>query len=124
MKLQEESYSDQAQKGWSQALKKLIYCQIRLYQFDDAFDNLRLLEEYLNRRAGKTNSTEEDLRKTHELLGDCNYQIFKFPTITEYGKRAFCGACGDDRDSIDVDPWFPKKPANGSKMSGHRMTYA
>lgn len=126
VELQQESYGEQAQRGWATSLRKLIYCQIRLYEFEPAFDNLRLLEDYLSTRAQKTKTTEGDLEKTHELMKAVNYQIFKFPTIAEYTTRAVgaCGICADDRDGIDVDPWFPKKPANGSKMSGHRMTYA
>jgi hypothetical protein len=59
------------------------------------------------------------------LMGEVNYQIFKFPTCAEYGSRAFgCGLCTDDRNAIEANGWYPKKPANGSKMSGHRMTYA
>jgi hypothetical protein len=107
-------------------MRKLIYCQVRLYEFEPAFDNLRLLEEYLSTKGQKMKNGAEDLEKTHELMGLVNYQIFRFPSIAEYTKRAVgaCGVCEDDRDGIDVDPWVPKKPANGSKMSGHRMTYA
>jgi len=123
--LQQESYGDQAQKGWSISLKKLIFCQVKLYHFEKAFDNLRALEEYLSSRATKTKSSYDDLDRTHALMGEVNYQIFKFPTLAEYTSRAVgCGLCTDDRDGIEVDMWFPKKPSNGSKMSGHRMTYA
>lgn len=123
--MQQESYGEVAQKGWAASLKKLIYCQIRLYEFEPAFDNLRLLEDYLSTKGQKTKNAAQDLEKAHELMGEVNYQIFKFPSIAEYTTRAVgCGLCADDRDGIDVDPWFPKKPANGSKMSGHRMTYA
>jgi hypothetical protein len=101
VKLQQESYGDLAQKGWSQSVKKLIFCQIKLYEFEKAFDNLRLLEEYLSTRGKKTKNSAEDLQITH-----------------------VCGLCADDRNTIEVGLWFPKKPANGSKMSGHRMTYA
>jgi hypothetical protein len=124
VKLQQESYGDLAQKGWSQSVKKLIFCQIKLYEFEKAFDNLRLLEEYLSTRGKKTKNSADDLQTTHELMGEVNYQIFKFPTISEYTSRAVCGLCADDRNTIEVGLWFPKKPANGSKMSGHRMTYA
>jgi hypothetical protein len=105
---------------------RLIFCQVKLYDYDHSFDNLRTLEEYLSSRGVKTKGIAEDLQKTHELMGQVNYQIFKFPSIAEYGGRALgCGGmCTDDRDSIDPDLWFPKKPRNGSKMSGHRMTYA
>ena len=125
MSLQQESYGDRAQKEWLEALKRLIFCQIKLYQWEKAFDNLRLLEQRLSRRSAKGTSAEEDLFMTHELMGEVNYQIFRFPSLAEYTARALnCWICNHDRDGIDVDPWFPKKPSNGSKMSGHRMSYA
>lgn len=93
--------------------------------FEPAFDNLRLLEDYLSSRKSKGQATLDDIQKTHELMGEVNYHIFKFPSITEYSSRALgCGLCADDRDNIEIDEWYPKKPTNGSKMSGHRMTYA
>jgi pentatricopeptide repeat protein len=124
VKLESESYWDQSQRAWSQTMKKLIYCQVKLYEFDDAFDNLRLLEEYLCVKGSKMKHSEIDLRRTHNLMGEVNYQIFRFPSVTDFTSRFSCGMCVDDRDAVDVEPWFPKKPANGSKMSGHRMTYA
>jgi hypothetical protein len=124
VKLQSESYGDQSQRGWSHTMKKLIYCQVKVFEFEDAFDNLRLLEEYLNVKGRKMKNSSLDLRRTHKLMGDVNYQLFKFPTLTDVTSRFSCGLCSDDRDSVDIEVWFPKKPANGSKMSGHRMTYA
>jgi tetratricopeptide (TPR) repeat protein len=124
VKLQSETYGDQSQRGWSQSLKKVIFCQIKLYEFEDAFDNLRLLEDYLSTKGNKKKNSATDLRRTHKLMGEVNYQIFKFPTLADYSSRFSCGMCGDDRDIIDSSAWHPKKPANGSKMSGHRMTYA
>jgi tetratricopeptide (TPR) repeat protein len=124
VKLQSESYGDQSQRGWSQTMKKLIHCQVKLYKFDEAFDNLRLLEEYLTVKGNKMKNSAIDLKRTHKLMGEVNYQIFKFPVLTDYTSRFSFGMCTDERQGIDVDAWFPKKPANGSKMSGHRMTYA
>ena len=124
VKLQSETYGDQSQRGWAQAMKRLIYCQVERYQFEVAFDNLRLLEEYLSTKASKTKSSATDLRRAHRLIGECNYQIFKFPTLSDVAGRLACGVCADGRDVVDASFWFPKKPANGSKMSGHRMTYA
>lgn len=128
VKLQSESYTEQSQRGWSQSLKKLIYCQVVSFQFEDAFDNLRRLEEYLTTKArDKHKNAASELRKTHQLMGEVNYQIFKFPTLSDYTSRLTCTntcGCADDRANVDVSNWFPKKPVNGSKMSGHRMTYA
>jgi len=121
-KLQQESYGDQSQKGWSQSIRKLIYCQTSLQQWEAAFTNLQSLEDYLNTR-GKGKNLADDLRNTHELMGEVNYQIFKFPTLAESIAPAMgCGYCTSD--DVELSAWVPKKPANGSKMSGHRMTYA
>jgi tetratricopeptide (TPR) repeat protein len=124
VKLQSESYGEQSQRAWSQSLKKLIYCQIKAYEFEDAFDNLRVLEEYLSVKGNKIKNSAHDLRRAHRLMGEVNYEIFKFPSISDYTSRFSCGMCGDDRECVDASAWCPKKPANGSKMSGHRMTYA
>lgn len=127
VKLQSESYTEQSQRAWYQSLKKLIYCQVIVYEFEDAFDNLRLLEDYLSANKGKTRNSTNEKRRTHQLMGEVNYQIFKFPTLSDYTSRLACTngcGCTDDRSSIDVTHWYPKKPVNGSKMSGHRMTYA
>jgi len=127
VKLQSESYTEQSQRAWYQSLKKLIYCQVIVYEFEDAFDNLRLLENYLSANKGKTRNSTNEKRRTHQLMGEVNYQIFKFPTLSDYTSRLACTngcGCTDDRSSIDVTHWYPKKPVNGSKMSGHRMTYA
>lgn len=127
IKLQSESYTAPSQRGWSQSLKKLIYCQVLLFEFEDAFENLRRLEEYLTANRSKTKGAASELRRTHELMGEVNYQIFKFPTLSDYTSRLTCTngcGCSDDRAEINVASWLPKKPLNGSKMSGHRMAYA
>lgn len=121
--LQKDPSMDQNQRGWAASLKKVIYCQIRLHEFEAAFDNLRLLEEWLATKGQHMRRAAEDLEKTHELLSEVNYQIFRFPTLADYTGRF--GLCtGDGAELVDAEDWFPKKPANGSKMSGHRMTYA
>ena len=127
VKLYSESYTAPSQRGWAQALKKLIYCQVLLFEFEDAFDNLRRLEEYLTSNRGKQKTAVSELRRTHELMGEVNYQIFKFPTLADYTSRLACTngcGCTDDRQTVNVKNWVPRKPLNGSKMSGHRMAYA
>lgn len=128
VKLQSESYTAQSQRGWSLSLKKLVYCQVVMFHFEDAFDNLRRLEEYLTAKAkDKVRNAASELRRTHQLMGEVNYQIFKFPTLSDYTSRLSCSntcGCSDDRATVDVTNWIPKKPVNGSKMSGHRMAYA
>mmetsp|Transcript_26880 Transcript_26880/g.63147 ORF Transcript_26880/g.63147 Transcript_26880/m.63147 type:complete len:479 (+) Transcript_26880:339-1775(+) len=127
VKLQSESYTATSKRGWSLSLKKLIYCQVVLFEFEDAFDNLRQLEEYMTNSRSKSKNNVQELRRTHELMGEINYQIFKFPTLSDYTSRLSCTngcGCNDDRKDVNVKNWIPKKPINGSKMSGHRMAYA
>jgi hypothetical protein len=123
--LQQESYSEVSQKGWSQCARKLIFCQITLGQWEDSMKTLELLDDYLTTKGSKAKNVAADLENVYEVMGEVNYQIFKFPTLAETANRAMgCALCSDGREEIDLSVWVPKKPANGSKMSGHRMTYA
>ena len=117
--LQQESYNDQTLKAWSQSVRKLIFCQIQMKQWDKAFANLEALDDYLKTK-GKGKNLKEDQESVRKLMGDVNYQIFKFPSLSG---ALSCGMCADSAE-IDLTAWIPKKPANGSKMSGHRMNYA
>lgn len=98
---------------------------MKAQDYESAFDNLRLLEDYLSARESTVRNASDDLDTINELIFDANYQIFRFPSIADYVKRAVsCGICGDDGEGETVDLWAPTKPKNGSKMSGHRMSYA
>jgi hypothetical protein len=123
--LQQESYSEVSQKGWAQCLRKLIFCQATLRQWEDSMKNLELLDEYLTTKGSKAKNAAEDLEDVYEIMGEVNYQIFKFPTLAETANIAMgCSLCSHDREEINLSALAPKKPINGSKMSGHRMTYA
>ena len=132
-KIQQESYVSHAKKGWHASIKSLIYCQLRLFDFESAFDNLRKLEDVLSSQE-TTGAPSRDLQTTHELMGEVNFQLARLPSIAEYTQRLLVGqGCGlvrdwcqpqEFRDSIDAEGWFPKRPTKGSKMSGHRMSYA
>lgn len=107
------------------ALKSLIFCEMKNCDYESAFDNLRTLEEYLSAQEALDNEISDDLDTIHELIYDANYRMFQFPSIAAYASRAVsCGLCGDDGEGETVDVWAPIKPKNGSKMSGHRMSYA
>lgn len=135
-KLQQESYVAHAKRGWNASIKSLIYCQLRLFDFESAFDNLRMLEDVLSTQTqtgGNGVQSNSDLQTTHELMGEVNFQLAKLPSITDYTQRLLVGkGCGglcecqpgDFRDAIDAESWFPKRPTKGSKLSGHRMSYA
>jgi hypothetical protein len=86
--------------------------------------NLELLDDYLSTKGSKAKNVAEEMENVYEIMGEVNYQIFKFPTLAETANLALgCGLC-QGRECIDLSALAPKKPANGSKMSGHRMTYA
>ena len=132
-KIQQESYVIHAKKGWNASIKSLIYCQLRLFDFESAFDNLKKLEDVLSAEEA-SGAPSRDLQTTHELMGEVNFQLARLPSITEYTQRLLvgqgCGLCAETcqpdefRDAIDAEAWFPKRPTKGSKMSGHRMSYA
>jgi hypothetical protein len=87
--------------------------------------NLELLDDYLTTKGGKAKNVIEDMESVYEIMGEVNYQIFKFPTLAETANLAMgCGICSQGEEEIDLSALAPRKPANGSKMSGHRMTYA
>jgi pentatricopeptide repeat protein len=123
VELHSASVNKQSQREWVQSMKKQIYCQIRLHLYEDAFDSLRILEDYLETKGDKMKNA---MRRTHKLMVQVNYQIIKFPTLKDYASRLACGTLcvGDHTEDIDAEAWFPKHPVNTSKMSGQRMTYA
>lgn len=130
MTLQQESYVSHAKKGWLTSIKSLVYCQVRLFDYQAAFETLRTLEDVLSAKETGT-APSRDLQTTHELMGEVNYRLMKLPSLSDYTKQLVvkgCGACKyptpGSREAIDADAWFPTKPSNGSKMSGHRMTCA
>lgn len=87
--------------------------------------NLELLDDYLTTKGSKAKNVSQDMENVYEIMGEVNYQIFKFPTLAETANLALgCSLCSPGREDIDLSALAPKKPANGSKMSGHRMTYA
>lgn len=87
--------------------------------------SLELLVDYLTTKGSKAKNGAKDRENIYEIMGEVNYQIFKFPSLAETANRAMgCGICSQGREDIDLSALVPKKPANGSKMSGHRMTYA
>jgi len=85
--------------------------------FESALKTLCALEDIqLDAKVTHT----KDLDMTKKLMGQVNYQVLKYPTA---GCSLFyCSS--ESEDALDLNYWVPKKPANGSKMSGHRVTCA
>eukprot|EP00980_Cylindrotheca_fusiformis_P006911 scaffold1442_cov128-Cylindrotheca_fusiformis.AAC.32 len=120
--LQQESYVANAKKGWQISIKSLIYCQLRLSDFQSAFESLQALEKLTCAEGGS-----RDLQTTRKLMGEVNLRLRKLPSLGDY-TRFSCGSfqleTPEIRETIDVEAWFPPKPSNRSKISGHRMSYA
>jgi tetratricopeptide (TPR) repeat protein len=128
--LQQESYVSHAKKGWLRSIKNLIYCQLRLFDFQSAFETLRNLEDVLSAEERGV-APSRDLQTTHELMGEVNFQLLKIQSLSDYTQQLLdrsCGVCKwptpERLEAIDAEAWFPTKPSHGSKMSGHRMSYA
>ena len=89
--------------------------------YEAAFQNLESLEDVYIENPKKH---AKALKETTKLMGLVNYEIFKYPSLSETAHRAF-GCAPTNGSFFELsDFWYPKKPVNGSKMSGHRITYA
>ena len=98
-------------------MKKLVFVELKLQDFESALKTLCTLEDSQLDLEG---TDKKDLAMTRKLMGQVNYQVLKYPT-------AGCGmfyCVSESEEAIDLSYWIPKKPVNGSKMSGHRVTCA
>jgi hypothetical protein len=135
--LQQESYGSHAQKYWTSSIKGLIYCQIKLFEYQEAFHQLKVFEGIISTKESDV-IPSRDLQTTHELMGELNFHLMKKTTFADYTRQmagkscgviplnvnAFCEYTEQTREAIHVEMWFPPKPSNGSKMTGHRLSYA
>jgi tetratricopeptide (TPR) repeat protein len=103
-------------------LRKKIICHVRLEQFSEALENLRVLEELQD----DLNDDQEELDSTRKLMGEVNYEILRLPSLSDATNRALgCALCmGPAEEGVNLEAWVIAKPENTSKMSGHRVTHA
>lgn len=107
-----------ADKARTGTLRKLVYAQLMLRDHENALETLRELE-CIELDVHGTDSRQ--WKETNRLMGQVNYEVLKHPTIPGFA----CFTCGSDgSNEMNLHPWVPRKPTNGSKMSGHRVTYA
>jgi hypothetical protein len=110
--------TDHSDKARASMLRKMVYVQLMLRNIEGALETLRELEAIILDLYG-TDSRE--WKETNRLMGQVNYEVLKHPTLPSFA----CFSCGSDGfEEMDLYSWVPKKPRNGSKMSGHRVTYA
>lgn len=103
-------------------LRKKIICHAHLGQFQTALDYLRVLDEMQE----ELGADGEEMRRTHKLMGEVNYEILRLPSLSDATNKALgCGLCmGPSEEGVNLDYWIIEKPDNTSKMSGHRVTHA
>ena len=115
MSSQEKSYGE-TQDNCTDTLRKIIYVQIIMTDFESALQSLCALEDMQGVSKSKPG---REVQETRKLMGQVNYQVMKYPGCSVM-------SCADEgtEETINLDYWFPSKPLNGSKMSGHRVTCA
>ena len=96
-------------------LRKIVYVQLERQDYEGGLASLCALDDILAEQFEESN---RQVVETRRLMGKVNYQVLKYPSAFT------CFGCTTEEDDIDLTPWKPKKPNNGSKMSGHRVTYA
>lgn len=109
---------DAGDKARTSTLRKIVYVQLTLKDNENALESLRELESIELDLYG---TDSRQWKETNRLMGQVNYEVLKHPTLPSFA----CFSCGSDELSeMNLYSWVPKKPTNGSKMSGHRVTYA
>jgi len=114
---QEKSYGE-SQSDCARTMRSIIYLQLLHKDYESALKTLCSLEDIQIETAGDKDTKEIEI--TRRLMGQVNYEVLKYPTT---GCGVFGCSLGDE-DEIDLEIWKAKKPNNGSKMSGHRVTCA
>ena len=128
------TYLDVGDLEVADAMKKLVYCQMKLYKYEDAIDTLSEIEAIQELNYDDDHS---QLLKTRELIASVHYDMHKHPgfleliarNMTLYGFRnpfnsdLLC-RCAADAESSDFLPCKPPPPPVRTKMSGHKVSYA
>ena len=119
----------------AEAMKKIAFTNIKLYEYDDAIDMLTDVKEIHPNLKPKTR------RKINRLMAELNYQRTKYPaakelmlrTLTSLGFRSgwnndlLCRCGGEEEsgtDEIDVRVITPRRPSKGTNMSGHKVSFS
>lgn len=115
-------------------MKRLVYCQMKLYRHEEALETLQEIEAILEMNY---DYDHKKLSKIRGLIGSVHYEIHKHPSLLEllarnmtfYGFRnpfntdLLC-KCAADFESGEFLPCKPTPPPMRTKMSGHKVSYA
>jgi len=107
-------------------LEKIVYCEVVLQRYEKSLENLGLMEDILVDSPPMSNEDyyESLLEAVRKLMGEVNYQVFKYPTLAETAARTinfFTNEGADLQDEVTISPWHPEEPDLTSKLSGHRI---
>ena len=128
------TYLDVGDLEVAEAMKKLVFCQMKLYKYEDAIKTLHEIEAIQ-----EMNFDDDDaqLIKTRELIASAQYDLHKYPGILEmvarnltviglrdpFNSDLLC-RCAAGVESSDFLPIKPSPPPVKTKMSGHKISYA
>jgi hypothetical protein len=116
------------------AMKDLVFCQMKLFKYEDAIETLRDIIHILE---FNYDDDDERLIKTRDLLESAQYDLHKHPgfmemvarNLTVLGFRNPCNSdvlcrCALSIESSEFLPCKPSRPAVQAKLSGHKISYA
>lgn len=116
------------------AMKNLVFCQVKLYKYQDAIDTLREIEAI---QEMNYDDNDKRLASTRQLMASAHYDLHKHPgffelfamNLTTFGFRdpfntdLLC-RCVAEVESSDYLPCKPTPPPVKTKLSGHKISYA
>lgn len=128
------TYLDVGDLEVAEAMKKLVFCQMKLYQYEEA---IKTLEEIQAIQEMNFDDDDVQLIKTKGLIASARYELHKHPGIFEmvarnltitgfrdpFNSDLLC-RCAAGVESSDFLPIKPNPPPVRTKMSGHKISYA
>lgn len=119
-------------------LKKKAYCEIKLFQFEDASKTLKKIEFILENNLDPADS---QLRELEELMETVyNNQVETVSSFSAYISKAMtsrgfrnplnsdllckCGYEVENDEEINLSSVLPAAPLLKTKISGHKVSYA
>jgi len=119
-------------------LKKKSYCEIKLFQFEDASNTLQKVKFILENNLDPADSQLHDLEELMETV--YNNELEKCSSVTAYISKAMtsrgfrntfnsdllckCGYEVENDKEINLSSVLPAAPLLKTKISGHKVSYA
>ena len=119
-------------------LRKKAYCEIKLFEYNEALHTLEKIETILEHNLDQIH--DERLDEIEQLIDTVRAHIYKFRGISASMSKAMtrsgyrnmwdnellckCGYDVDNDEEIPLMVIMPKAPQAKTKMSGHRISFA